>query len=189
MIRRHRPPLEPSRSTLMRHSQSPALQPAAQPARAAGFTLIEIMVVVVIIGLLAAAIVPQVVGRVEEARVAKAKEDIQALTTALTMYRIDNFQLPTTDQGLQALVERPSDPSIKHWRPGGYVQQGSLKDPWGNDYQYVFPGTHGHDFDLFSYGSNGTGSDEGGDSSTVIGNWNLDTSGTSGASDQSGAGH
>jgi general secretion pathway protein G len=185
MIRRHRPPLEPSRSTLMRHSQSPALQPAAQPARAAGFTLIEIMVVVVIIGLLAAAIVPQVVGRVEEARVAKAKEDIQALTTALTMYRIDNFQLPTTDQGLQALVERPSDPSIKHWRPGGYVQQGSLKDPWGNDYQYVYPGTHGQLYDLYSLGANG---EEGGtDSSSVIGNWNLDGSGANGSSGTGGA--
>ncbi len=173
----------------MRHSESPAPRLGARAFRAAGFTLIEIMVVVVIIGLLAAAIVPQIVGHVEEARVAKTKEDIQALTTALTMYRIDNFQFPTTDQGLQALVERPSDPSIKHWRPGGYLQQGSLKDPWGNEYQYVYPGTHGHDFDLFSYGSNGANSDEGGDSSTIIGNWNLDTSGTSGAGDQSGGGH
>ncbi len=172
----------------MRESQSPSPKSVARPVRAAGFTLIEIMVVVVIIGLLAAAIVPQVVGHVEEARVARAKEDIQALGTALTMYRIDNFQYPTTDQGLQALVQKPSDPSIKHWRAGGYVQQGSLKDPWGNDYQYVYPGTHGREYDLFSYGANGENGDQGGDSATVVGNWNLDSSGTGGANDQSGGG-
>lgn len=188
MIHGYRPALEPSRSTLMRQPQSSASKCVGRPVRAAGFTLIEIMVVVVIIGLLAAAIVPGVVGRVEEARVARAKEDIQALTTALTMFHIDNFQYPTTDQGLKALVERPSDPSIKHWRPGGYVQQGSLKDPWGNDYQYVYPGTHGREYDLFSYGSNGENADEGGDSTTIIGNWNLDSSGTSGAGQSSGGG-
>jgi general secretion pathway protein G len=147
------------------------------PARPAGFTLIEIMVVVVIIGLLAAMIVPSVVGHVEQARVTRAHQDIQALGTALTMYRIDNFRYPTTDQGLKALVERPADPSIKNWRDGGYLGQGSLKDPWGNDYQYVYPGTHGREYDLYSLGANG---EEGGtDSNSVIGNWNLDSNGGS----------
>ena len=146
--------------------------------RSQGFTLIEIMVVVVIIGLLAAVIIPNVFSRVEDARVAKARTDIQALTTALTMYRLDNFKYPSTDQGLSALVERPADPSLRNWRAGGYVSQGSLKDPWGNDYQYVFPGTHGRDFDLFSLGPNGQ--EGGGDSNSVIGNWNLDSSGGSG---------
>jgi general secretion pathway protein G len=152
--------------------------PRMAPRRADGFTLIEIMVVVVIIGLLAAVIIPNVFKNVEDARVAKAKGDIQALTTALTMYRLDNFKYPTTDQGLPALSERPADPSLKNWRPGGYIQQGGLKDPWGNEYQYVFPGTHGHDFDLFSFGANGQ--EAGGDASSVIGNWNLDTAGGSG---------
>ncbi len=186
MIRRHPPALEPTGSKPMRQSRSSAPQSILRPVRAAGFTLIEIMVVVVIIGLLAAAIVPTVVDKVEEARVTRAKEDIQTLTTALTMFRIDNFQYPTTDQGLKALAMRPSDPSIKHWRPGGYVQQDSLKDPWGNEYQYVYPGTHGREYDLFSYGANGENGDEGADSSSIIGNWNLNSSGTSGAGDLAG---
>src|ERR1700757_5187139 len=85
-----------------------------------GFTLIEIMVVVIIIGLLAAVIVPEVIHRVDDARVAKAKQDIQALETALTMFRLDNSKYPTTDQGLAALTTQPTDPTIRHWRPGGY---------------------------------------------------------------------
>jgi len=110
--------------------------------RARGFTLIEIMVVVIIIGLLAAFIVPQIVGQVDTAKISKAKGDIQSLETALTMYRLDNSKYPTSEQGLAALVTQPTDPSIKHWRPGGYIQRIS-KDPWGNDYQYVYPGQHG----------------------------------------------
>jgi len=138
--------------------------------RAGGFTLIEIMVVVVIIGLLAAVIVPTVISKVDEARVAKAKQDIQSLETALTMFRLDNSKYPTTEQGLAALVTQPTDPSIKHWRPGGYLQRVS-KDPWGNDYQYVYPGTHGHEYDLFSYGADGAPGGEGIDAD--IGNWNI----------------
>jgi len=150
------------------------------PARDAGFTLIEIMVVVIIIGLLAAVIVPQVVGRVEDARIAKTRQDIQAISTALTLYRLDNFKYPTTDQGLRALVQQPADPTIKNWKQGGYLQQGfSLKDPWGNDYQYVNPGTHGGEYDLFSYGADGQ---EGGEANNAdIGNWNLDASTSSNA--------
>ena len=159
-------------------SNPPACAPcASEGVRAyranSGFTLIEIMVVVIIIGLLAAVIVPQVVGRVEEARVAKARQDIQALSTALTLYRLDNFKYPTTDQGLRALVQQPADPSIRNWRAGGYLGQGSLRDPWGNDYQYVFPGTHGHEYDLFSFGADGQEGGEGNDAD--VGNWNMDS--------------
>jgi general secretion pathway protein G len=147
--------------------------PASRADRSRGFTLVEIMVVVIIIGLLAAVIVPGVVGRVEDARIAKTRQDIQALSTALTMYRLDNFKYPNTDQGLRALIQQPADPTIKNWRAGGYIQQGSLKDPWGNDYQYVYPGTHGREYDLFSYGADGQEGGEGNDAD--IGNWNLDS--------------
>jgi general secretion pathway protein G len=145
--------------------------PAPVRACMRGFTLIEIMVVVVIIGLLAAIIVPQVIDRVDEARVAKAKQDIQGLETALTMFRLDNSKYPTTDQGLKALSYQPTDPTIHHWRPGGYIQRVS-KDPWGNDYQYVYPGTHGREYDLFSLGADGQPGGEG--INADVGNWNDD---------------
>jgi general secretion pathway protein G len=137
---------------------------------ARGFTLIEIMVVVIIIGLLAAVIVPSVISKVDEAKVAKAKSDIQALEAGLTMFRLDNSKYPTTEQGLQALTTQPTDPTIKHWRPGGYLQRIS-KDPWGNDYQYVYPGTHGKEYDVFSMGADGQPGGEGLDAD--IGNWNI----------------
>lgn len=152
----------------MNYTLSEVSRAARQRAR--GFTLIEIMVVVIIIGLLAAVIVPQVVSKVDEARVAKAKQDIQSLETALTMYRLDNSKYPTSEQGLAALVTQPTDPSIKHWRPGGYLQRVS-KDPWGNDYQYLYPGTHGKEYDLFSLGADGAPGGEGLDAD--IGNWNI----------------
>jgi len=139
--------------------------------RQRGFTLIEIMIVVVIIGLLAAVIMPQLLGRVDDARVAKAHQDIQAIETALTMYRLDNAKYPTTDQGLRALIVQPTDPSIRHWRPGGYVQKAS-KDPWGNDYQYVSPGTHGGEYDLYSLGADNQPGGEGVDAD--IGNWDAE---------------
>lgn len=139
--------------------------------RVRGFTLIEIMVVVVIIGLLAAVIVPQVVSKVDEAKVAKTKQDIATLETALTMFRLDNSKYPTTDQGLAALVTQPTDPSIRNWRPGGYIKRVS-KDPWGNDYQYVYPGTHGGEYDLYSLGADGQPGGEG--TAADIGNWNAE---------------
>ena len=139
-------------------------------ARAGGFTLIEIMVVVVIIGLLAAMVVPAVVGQVEGARVTKAKQDIQGLETALAMFKLDNSKYPTTDQGLTALVQQPTDPSIRNWRPGGYLQHVS-KDPWGYDYHYEFPGTHGKEYDLYTLGADNQPGGEGPDAD--IGNWNV----------------
>jgi general secretion pathway protein G len=135
-----------------------------------GFTLIEIMVVVIIIGLLAAVVVPQFLGRVDDARVAKSKQDIQALETALTMYKLDNFTYPTSELGLKALVEKPNDPNVKNWRSGGYLKHLN-KDPWGNEYQYVIPGQHG-EYDLYSFGADGMPGGEGVNSD--IGNWNLD---------------
>jgi general secretion pathway protein G len=134
-----------------------------------GFTLIEIMVVVVIIGLLAAFIVPQITGKVEQARVAKAKTDIQALDTALSMYKLDNFRYPPADLGLAALMTQPSGDAAKNWK-GPYLKKLS-KDPWNNDYQYVVPGKHG-EYDLYSRGADGQ--DEGEGENADIGNWNIE---------------
>jgi len=139
-------------------------------AAARGFTLIEIMVVVIIIGLLAAVIVPTVIDKVDEAKVAKTKQDIQALETALTMFRLDNSKYPTSEQGLSALTTQPTDPTIRHWRPGGYLQR-ITKDPWGNDYHYDNPGTHGKEYDLYSLGAD---DQQGGEKNDAdIGNWNI----------------
>ena len=143
----------------------------ARRARHAGFTLIEIMVVVIIIGLLAAVIVPQFLGRVDDARVTKAKQDVQAMQTALTMFKLDNYVYPSTDMGLKALAQKPDAATVKNWRPGGYLQHVN-KDPWGNDYQYQLPGTHGGEYDLYSFGADGKPGGEGYDAD--VGNWNLD---------------
>jgi general secretion pathway protein G len=143
----------------------------SSPSHVRGFTLIEIMVVMVIIAILGALIGPQILGRVDEARTTKAQSDIRTLGTALDLYRMDNFQYPTTDQGLRALVEQPGDPSVRNWKSGGYVQKLS-KDPWGNDYQYLSPGTRGGAYDLWSYGSDGQPGGEG--TAADIGNWNID---------------
>jgi general secretion pathway protein G len=139
---------------------------------ATGFTLIEIMVVVVILGILAALVAPNVIRRIDDANIAKAKQDIRSYETALNLFRMDNFKYPTTDQGLQALVAQPNDPTIRNWKQGGYLSGGVRKDPWGNDYQYVNPGAHGLEYDLFTLGADGQEGGEG--NNTDIGNWNTD---------------
>jgi len=136
-----------------------------------GFTLIEIMVVMVILALLATLVVPKVLESLDKARVDKAKSDIRGYETALNMFRLDNFRYPSTDQGLEALVKKPMDPTIRNWRPGGYVPK-LTKDPWGYPYQYISPGTHGTEFDLFSYGADQQPGGEGYDAD--IGNWNVE---------------
>jgi general secretion pathway protein G len=135
-----------------------------------GFTLIEIMVVVVILGILAALVAPNVIRRVDDARVTKAKQDIRAYETALNLYRMDNFRYPTTEQGLQSLVQKPSDPNIRNWKEGGYIDS-LKKDPWGRDYLYISPGTRG-EFDLYTLGADGQPDGEGPDAD--IGNWNIE---------------
>jgi general secretion pathway protein G len=125
-----------------------------------GFTLIEIMVVVVILAVLGALVVPKILENVDKARVTRAQSDIRAIQTALDLYRLDNFKYPTTEQGLQALVKQPVDPTITNYRSGGYL--GSLpKDPWNNTYQYVSPGPDGRDYEITTYGRDGKPGGEG----------------------------
>jgi general secretion pathway protein G len=136
-----------------------------------GFTLIEIMVVVVILGILAALVAPNVIRRIDDAQIAKARQDIRAYETALNLFRLDNFKYPTTDQGLQALVQQPGDTTIRNWKPGGYID-GLRKDPWGNEYLYLNPGSKGKEYDLYTLGADGQ---EGGEGINAdIGNWNAD---------------
>jgi len=135
-----------------------------------GFTLIEVMVVVVILGILAAIIVPKVMDRPDQARITKAKLDIQGIENALQNYKLDNFHYPSTDQGLEALVQKPSgSPEAKHWRQGGYLQR-MPKDPWGHPYQYLSPGAHG-DVDITSLGADGRPGGDGVDAD--INSWQL----------------
>lgn len=136
-----------------------------------GFTLIEVMIVVVILGILAAIVVPRVMGRPDEARVVKAEQDIRAIESALELYRLDNYVYPSSDQGLEALVRAPAgEPRPKHWRQGGYLQH-LPKDPWGRPYRYLNPGTHGK-IDVSTYGRDGRPGGEGMDAD--IGNWQED---------------
>ncbi|CAK0769443.1 Type II secretion system protein GspG [Gammaproteobacteria bacterium] len=135
-----------------------------------GFTLIEVMVVVVILGILAAIVVPRVMDRPDLARITKAKQDIRALESALNLYRLDNYVYPTTDQGLEALVQRPSGSGTRQWKEGGYVDR-LPNDAWGRPYQYLSPGTHGS-IDLWSWGADGQPGGEG--VNTDIGNWTLE---------------
>jgi len=132
-----------------------------------GFTLIEIMVVVVILGILAAAVVPKIMSRPEQARIQKAKHDITALESALNIYKLDNYQYPSTDQGLEALVSKPSgSPQPRNYKKGGYIKKLN-KDPWGKEYLYLYPGTHS-ELDLYSLGPDNQPSDD------DIGNWNIE---------------
>ncbi|OGA40350.1 MAG: type II secretion system protein GspG [Betaproteobacteria bacterium RIFCSPLOWO2_12_FULL_62_13] len=135
-----------------------------------GFTLLEVMVVVVILGILAALVVPKIISRPDEARMIAARQDIASLMQALKLYRLDNQRYPTTEQGLQALVAKPATTPIPlNWKAGGYVER-LPKDPWGNPYQYLNPGVRG-EIDVFSYGADGAPGGEGNDAD--IGPWNL----------------
>ncbi len=138
--------------------------------RQQGFTLIEIMVVVIILGILAAIVAPNVIGRVGDAQIAAAKQDIRGIENALKFYRLDNFNYPSTEQGLQALVSRPNDPNIRNWKQGGYLDR-LPKDPWGNPYQYLSPGTRG-EIDIYTLGRDGRPGGDGEDAD--IGNWDLE---------------
>jgi general secretion pathway protein G len=137
-----------------------------------GFTLIELMVVIVILGILAGLIVPRFMGTPDEAKVVKAKVQVEAIETALKMYKLDNGSYPTTEQGLQALVEAPQTGTVKNWRQGGYLEKGKLpKDPWGNEFVYLCPGVNG-ELDIISYGADGVPGGEG--TNKDLGNWELD---------------
>lgn len=136
-----------------------------------GFTLIEIMVVLIIIGLLAGIVVPRLMGRTEEAKRTKAAVQIKNLQSALDLYKLDSGIYPSTDQGLQALVEKPAVGEIpRRWKEGGYIDR-IPKDPWDNNYVYISPGVHG-DYDLYSYGADGEEGGEGKDAD--IQSWNLE---------------
>jgi general secretion pathway protein G len=139
-----------------------------------GFTLIELMVVVIILGILALYIGPKIMGEPEKAKRVKAKMDIATLETALKMYKLDNGVYPTTEQGLAALVEKPEgDATPKNWRTGGYLEKGRVpKDPWKNEFVYLSPGVHG-DFDIISYGLDGVPGGEG-EENQDINNWEIE---------------
>lgn len=147
-----------SRPMLTRHAQR-------------GFTLIEIMVVVVILGILAAIVVPNIIDRPDAARVAKARQDIRAVESALKLYRLDNFRYPSTEQGLKALVERPTtQPEPRNWKSGGYLDR-IPTDPWGETYHYRNPGEHG-EIDVYTLGRDGRPGGE--ETDADIGNWTVD---------------
>ncbi|MBE9569817.1 MAG: type II secretion system major pseudopilin GspG [Proteobacteria bacterium] len=138
-----------------------------------GFTLIELMVVIVILGILAGLLIPRIMGRPEEARRMKARVQIESIETALKLYKLDNGSYPSTEQGLQALVEAPSVGQLpRAWRDGGYLEKGRVpKDPWDNEFIYLSPGVNS-DFDLISYGADGEPGGEGKDKD--VNNWELE---------------
>jgi len=141
---------------------------AIRNTNSVGFTLIELMIVVVILGLLATIIMPRVLNRPEQARRIKAKVDIRNIESALALFKTDTGRFPSTSEGLQALV---SDPGIKGYNPDAYLDKVPL-DPWGNKYIYISPGVHGKDYDLESFGSDGENGGTGNDAD--IESWNLD---------------
>ncbi|MET3105483.1 general secretion pathway protein G [Oxalobacteraceae bacterium GrIS 2.11] len=145
-------------------------QQFARKTLARGFTLIEIMVVIAILGIMAAIVVPKLVGHTDTAKVAAAKQDIAIFKQQLILYKLDNQRYPTTEQGLQALVTKPtSGPAANGYKEGGYLEK-IPKDPWGNPYQYLCPGIKG-DFDVFSFGADGQPGGEG--INADIGSWDL----------------
>jgi general secretion pathway protein G len=140
------------------------------PVQQRGFTLIEIMVVVIILGILAAIVAPNVIGRIDDAQAARVQQDLRGIESALNFYRLDNFTYPTSEQGLEALVTKPSDPNIRNWKSGGYLPR-LPKDPWGNAYLYLSPGNNG-EIDIYTLGRDGRPGGEGVDAD--VGNWDLE---------------
>ncbi len=155
-----------------------------------GFTLIEIMVVVIILGILAAIVAPNVIGRIDDAQAARVQQDLRGIENALKFYRLDNFSYPSSEQGLDALVTKPADPNIRNWKSGGYLDR-MPKDPWGNLYQYLSPGNNGEidiytlgnlyqylspgnngEIDIYTLGRDGRPGGEGVDAD--VGNWDLE---------------
>lgn len=140
-------------------------------AKQQGFSLIELVVVIVILGILASLVAPQIMGNVDKALVQQAKTDMKSIETALKLYKLDNFNYPTTEQGLEALVSKTSiAPEPRNFKKDGYLDR-LPKDPWGRDYIYISPGDHG-DFDIITYGRDGVPGGE--DQDADIGNWNED---------------
>lgn len=143
----------------------------ADRARDDGFSLLELMVVVVILSILALVLVPRVIDRPDQARVARAQADLRALSSALGLYRLDNRRYPTTEQGLEALVARPErPPEPENWASGGYLDR-LPSDPWGRPYLYLHPGVH-RDYDIYTLGANGEQGGTGPDAD--IGTWMLE---------------
>ncbi len=142
--------------------------------RHSGFTLLEILIVITILGILASLVAVKLMDRPGEARIMKARLDIQTIENALKLYRLDNSAYPSTEQGIRALVERPSLGRVpKKWREGGYLEKSAEpRDPWGNEFLYLSPGIHNRDFDLWSYGADGEEGGEGEDADVT--NWDLD---------------
>lgn len=156
-----------------RHYSITSRRLCRSPVAEAGFTLIELLVVLVIIGILAGYVGPKIMGHPEEAKRTKAAMQIQGVETALNLYKLDNGAYPSTEQGLQALVEPPSVGKLApKWRAGGYLEKGKVPvDPWGNEFVYLSPGTHG-DYDLSAYGIDGEAGGEG--DNADINNWEID---------------
>lgn len=138
-----------------------------------GFSLIELMVVIVILGILAGMVVPRFMGRTDDAKITKAKVDITALKTALKLYKLDNGEYPTTEQGLKALIDPPDkDGGSGNWKKGGYLESRTVpKDPWNNEFIYLSPGTH-DEFEIISYGADGVPGGE--EKNKDIKSWEID---------------
>jgi len=138
-----------------------------------GFTLIELMVVIIILGILAMYVMPKIMGRPDEARQVKARLDIASLETAIKLYRLDNGMYPGTEQGLETLIAQPETGTLaKKWRKGGYLEKNRVpKDPWGNEYIYLCPGVN-DDYDIISYGADGVSGGE--DKNKDINSWDIE---------------